>query len=176
MTISPWKLHNVFTNQNSSAPSGFFHPASVLGLVLCAAGILLATFSVATIAQGRDQRASSASALKPRPPLAPTGPGWSIVTSPNVSTILSDYLNGGVTCASASDCWAVGEYEDDTVCSHPLIEHWNGTSWSIATSPDPGPETVLTSVTCASASDCWAVGSGSTQALIEHWDGTSWSI
>ena len=29
----------------------------MVGLVLCAAGILLATFSVATIAQGRDQRA-----------------------------------------------------------------------------------------------------------------------
>ena len=89
---------------------------------------------------------------------------------------MSDYLNGGVTCASAADCWAVGEYEDATFCSHPLIEHWDGTSWSIATSPDPGPESVLNSVTCAAASDCWAVGSGSTQALIEHWDGTSWSI
>ena len=40
-----------------------------------------------------------------------------------------------------------------------LIEHWNGISWSIVTSPNNGTSGLqLNGVTCASASDCWAVG------------------
>ena len=43
-----------------------------------------------------------------------------------------------MTCASTSDCWAVGYYV--TVSRlfppvHTLIERWNGTAWSIVTSP-----------------------------------------
>ena len=37
------------------------------------------------------------------------GTSWAIVTSPNTSATQNNYLNG-VTCTSASDCWAVGYY------------------------------------------------------------------
>src|SRR5207249_3636353 len=37
------------------------------------------------------------------------GTAWSIVTSPNTSTTQSNGLSG-VTCTSASNCWAVGSY------------------------------------------------------------------
>jgi hypothetical protein len=107
------------------------------------------------------------------------GTSWAIATSPNTSTTDSDYLTG-VTCASASECWAVGDYAPSTGSLETLIEHWDGTSWSIVTSPNTSNVDHLNAVACASASDCWAVGyysnSSATQTLIEQWDGTSWSI
>ena len=112
------------------------------------------------------------------------GTSWTIVTSPNTTPTESNLLYG-VTCASASDCWAVGFYSPASGTGlQTLIERWNGTSWTIVTSPNSSPTRTnfLTSVTCASASDCWTVGgrvppSGTVyQTLIERWDGTSWAI
>jgi hypothetical protein len=105
---------------------------------------------------------------------------WSIVTSPNTSTTQNNLL--GVTCVSASDCWAVGSYVASSGAPRTLIEHWDGTAWAIVPSPNASlPNNVLSGVTCVSASDCWAVGyyvSGPSvyQTLIERWDGTSWVI
>src|SRR5207245_11156062 len=70
----------------------------------------------------------------------------------------------GVTCASASDCWAIGDDQtyvhDFQTPNQTLTEHWDGTSWSIVSSPNVGTNhyNYLAGVTCASASDCWAVG------------------
>jgi hypothetical protein len=117
-------------------------------------------------------------------PLAPAGAGWSIVTSANTSADQNNYLRG-MTCTSASDCWAVAYYHR-AASNHDqtLIERWNGTSWSIVASPNTATNenNYLYSVSCTSMSDCWAVGfyiSASTnryQTLIERWNGTSWSI
>jgi hypothetical protein len=111
------------------------------------------------------------------------GTSWTIVTSPNTSATQNNYLNA-VTCASASDCWAVGEYYTGTFYQ-TLVEHWGGTSWTIVSSPNTSEgqaSNFLQGVTCASSSECWAVGyyyysSGSFyQTLIERWDGTAWAI
>ncbi len=119
------------------------------------------------------------------------GTSWTIVPSPNTSSTRSNGLSG-VTCVSASDCWAVG-YASNGSLAETLIERWDGTSWAIVPSPSPvAPPpfetlgTNLVSVTCVTASDCWAVGyyqeiifdppSGQSQTLIEHWDGISWTI
>ncbi|MEY2547242.1 MAG: hypothetical protein QOG48_2359 [Verrucomicrobiota bacterium] len=104
---------------------------------------------------------------------------WSIVASPNTSATEYNLLLG-VACVSASDCWAVG-YSINPSVVHSLIEHWDGTSWTIV-SPNTSTTdfNVLVGVTCVSASDCWAVGYGGngavTQTVIERWDGTSWAI
>src|SRR5207249_1971044 len=63
-----------------------------------------------------------------------------------------------------------------------LVEHWNGTSWSIISSPNVGTgNNFLEAVACISAANCWAAGyyfngSGFAQTLVEHWNGMSWSI
>ena len=104
------------------------------------------------------------------------GTSWSIIASANTSTTQFNYLNA-VTCASTSDCWAVGYYGYGGLGT--LTEHWDGISWSIVTSPNPSTfENSLTGVTCASSSNCWAVGSDdfNNQTLIEQWNGTSWSV
>ena len=111
------------------------------------------------------------------------GSAWAIVTSPNAIASDASSLHG-VTCVSASDCWAVGDsYSSLTgFVAQTLIMHWDGTSWSVdhTSSSLPVAHNTLLGVTCVSGSDCWAVGSsftgGVVQTLIERWDGTSWSV
>src|SRR6202022_800245 len=77
---------------------------------------------------------------------------WTTVSPPNTNTTQNNRFNG-VTCASASDCWAAGSSNNGTV-DQSLIAHWNGTSWTIANSPNNSGGALLNSVACASASDC----------------------
>src|SRR5205085_6847002 len=90
----------------------------------------------------------------------------------------------GVTCISAADCWAVGHYYNSASgFDQTLIEHWNGASWSVVSSPNSSSQyNHLNGVSCSSSSNCAAVGyyqsgiGGPGFTLIEHWDGASWSI
>jgi len=102
---------------------------------------------------------------------------WSIANSPNTDPNQSNTLNG-VTCVTGQNCWAVGNYFDGTYY-HTLIEHWDGSAWTITASPNTSDtqSNNLFAVTCASASECWAVGYGTSfETLIEKWDGNTWSI
>jgi hypothetical protein len=112
---------------------------------------------------------------------ASSGPGWSIVTSPNEATTGTGFLQS-VVCSNASDCWAVGDFHSG---SKTLIEHWDGAAWTIIDSPNNPGYNRLNAVTCPSASDCWAVGNflspdnngfWTEYTLVEHWNGLSWSI
>lgn len=104
------------------------------------------------------------------------GSSWVVIASPNAVATENNVLSG-VTCTSASECWAVGFYVPNVNFSATLIEQWNGTAWSIATSPNPGFEyNYLNGVTCNLANNCWAVGSydsnpdsGPDQTLIENY-------
>jgi hypothetical protein len=58
-----------------------------------------------------------------------------------------------------------------------LIEHWNGTQWSIVPSPNVGTDVAyLFKVSAVSASDIWAIGTRNNRTLALHWDGTQWSV
>ena len=107
------------------------------------------------------------------------GSGWAVVSSPNALDYPNNYLVG-VTCTSASDCWAIGWYSDNSNRDKTLTEHWDGSSWSIVPSPNEpaNMDSRLLGVACAGSSDCWAVGYGGSgsQTLVEHWDGSSWTI
>jgi hypothetical protein len=98
---------------------------------------------------------------------------WSVVPSPNPST--PNYSLKDVTCASANDCWAVGN--NFILNGQALIEHNAGSGWVIVTTPTLAGGGSLSRVTCVSATDCWAVGTvGYQTTLIEHYDGSSWTI
>jgi len=65
-----------------------------------------------------------------------------------------------------------------------LIEHWDGTAWSIVPNPkapSPGGR-CLAGVSCLSATSCWASGtttnSGGTSgpSLMERWNGSVWVV
>ncbi|HCI81875.1 MAG TPA: hypothetical protein DHW02_19540 [Ktedonobacter sp.] len=104
------------------------------------------------------------------------GSSWSIVASPNQSSYDNELYS--VTAVSATDIWAVGAFQSSEFSlDQTLIEHWDGTSWSIVASPNQGSGiNGLSAVAAVSATNIWAVGYASSQTLIEHWDGTSWSI
>src|SRR5439155_1076907 len=83
-----------------------------------------------------------------------------------------------------SNVWVVGNYCTSNCNNYDqltLIEHWDGTSWSLVPSPNPGAGYIsLYAVAAVSANDVWAVGNyyngNLTPTLIEHWDGASWSV
>ena len=110
------------------------------------------------------------------------GTSWTIVPSPTVNGSTSNELLS-VTCASTTDCWAVGVYVNPFQTALTLIEHWNGSSWVVVASPNAvaTENNVLNGVACTSASECWAAGyyvpgANRSETLIEQWDGTTWSI
>ena len=92
----------------------------------------------------------------------------------------------GTAMTSPSDVWAVGALSSEFgTAIATLAEHWNGSSWTIVSTPSPGLAPYfgdgLNSVAAVSSSDVWAVGQaglslGGESALIEHWDGTAWAV
>jgi hypothetical protein len=117
------------------------------------------------------------------------GSTWSLVSMPLVtgSDDQLTYQFNSIVANSPTDVWAVGGSGDNALeqggsPSTTLIEHWNGSAWSIVPSPSPGTADNLTGVTTSNASDSiWAVGydtpSGATaaQTLTLNWNGTAWT-
>jgi len=107
------------------------------------------------------------------------GVGWAGVPSPNPAGSQGSRLVG-VSATSADDVWAVGEYLDGATV-RTLVEHWDGTVWSLVASPSPGKRagSALQGVVAVSQNDVWAVGhTGSgrkSRTLVEHWDGAAWT-
>jgi hypothetical protein len=98
--------------------------------------------------------------------------GWTIVPSPN-SLALNSYLYG-VAADAPNDVWAVGGTDQSGPPYQSLVEHWDGTSWSVVFPASfPG---VLYGVAALGPNDVWAVGTENYpgRGLIEHWDGTTW--
>lgn len=106
------------------------------------------------------------------------GTRWSLMSTPNPD--LADPLLG-VSAISPMDVWGVG-FAKATATSnqHALIEHFDGTTWTIVPNPSNGITDSLKAVSARSATDVWAVGSNgqntTTLPLVEHWNGTAWSI
>ncbi|HEX8076393.1 MAG TPA: hypothetical protein VF511_01155, partial [Chthoniobacterales bacterium] len=114
------------------------------------------------------------------------GTSWTQIPSPN-----QPMPNGGfysqalrsVVAISANNVWAVGYYRVGST-QHPLIQHWDGTKWSIVPAPDgPTGDGTLYGIAAASANDIWAVGEYAktdfntmAKGLTMHWDGTRWSV
>jgi len=107
------------------------------------------------------------------------GSSWSIAPSPNVSH--KDNFVNSVAAVSASDVWAVGYTYATGSPNQTLIEHWNGSSWSVVPSPNGNTSgNILYSVARVSSSSVWAVGYDSNgsvnKTLTERWNGTSWTV
>jgi len=106
------------------------------------------------------------------------GTQWRVVASPNAVTIGENTLTS-VDTLSSTNAWAVGSSRTDT-SRKSLIQRWNGTSWTIVSSPNPGTfGNSLLGVAAAGPNDIWAVGwknSGNgLRSLLLHYDGTGWT-
>ena len=82
---------------------------------------------------------------------------------------------GGATAVavvSPSDVWAAGGAN-----GNPSVQHWDGTQWSIVSTPPLAQGGLFQGVTAIQENDVWAVGVDiSTGPLAEHWDGTQGSV
>jgi hypothetical protein len=104
--------------------------------------------------------------------------GWKVQSIPEPG--FGSHLLG-ISCPKASMCVAVG----DTPAgggTRPLAERWNGSAWTIQSTPTPAGATFsdLNAVSCTSTTSCLAVGdtqSGSKDVpLAEVWNGSGWKI
>jgi hypothetical protein len=118
------------------------------------------------------------------------GTNWVSAATPHVGQGANE-LNAVVALAP-NDVWAVGfstpHAPPQQSATLTLIEHFDGTSWSVVPSPNVGPHSLsqsnrLFGLTANSANDIWAFGSffaadgsGHQMTLLLHWDGTSWSV
>src|SRR2546426_2430536 len=86
-----------------------------------------------------------------------------------------------VAAIAPDDVWAVGETFRQSPDLYPrsLVEHWDGSAWSVVTLSGATIRGGLLSVFALSASDVWAVGFAGSQTHqrtnILHWDGSTWS-
>jgi hypothetical protein len=150
-------------------------PILTLPLALIALGLMLPHALLSGGVQAQGALGSATASATPPCPAA-----WTIVESTNVGTGGND-LNG-LIAVSPTNLWAVGSYYAPSLhVAQTLIEHWDGTNWSVVPSPNVGSEeNVLQAVAAVSATDIWAVGRAgadpNTVTLTEHWDGISWSI
>jgi hypothetical protein len=106
------------------------------------------------------------------------GTQWRVVTSPNAGTSGDNALTS-VDALSSTNAWAVGSSRTAT-SRKSLIQRWNGTSWTIVSSPNPGTiGNSLLGVEATGPNDIWAVGwknSGNgLRSLLLHYDGTGWT-
>jgi hypothetical protein len=87
------------------------------------------------------------------------GAAWAIVPSPDVAGDASDVLTS-VSCTTTSFCTAVGAAVGPSPPWQTLAESWNGTAWTISSTPNVGTaQNTLISVACPSSAYCTAVGS-----------------
>ncbi len=109
------------------------------------------------------------------------GTAWAVQSVPDPSGAKWIELRG-VSCSSSTACTAVGRYEGTSFPAEPqtLAERWNGTSWTVQSTPNPSEtgSSNLLGVSCFSSTSCTAVGwtLGATRMLVDQWNGTEWVI
>jgi hypothetical protein len=93
------------------------------------------------------------------------GHTWTVVPSPGGSSgnIQSALL--GISALSSHDIWAAGYTGDNGDAT--LVDHWNGTKWSLVPSPTPGLAT-LAAISGETGGPMFAVGSRFNNASA-HW-------
>lgn len=105
---------------------------------------------------------------------------WTTVASPSAGKGANNLL--GVASVDDNNVWSVGSSFNTQLSAYrTLIEHWDGTRWSIVRSPDANTSwNFLNDIAVTSASDIWAVGQALTgnfyNTLIERWNGRQWQI
>jgi hypothetical protein len=109
------------------------------------------------------------------------GKTWQQISSPSVGGDqgLSSFLVG-VVAAPRRPVWAVGD-GDSCGCGpgDPLVERWNGNTWSQASTSKLQGGIDVAAVATLSSSSGWAVGQsgsgdGPTNGVILEWNGSAW--
>jgi hypothetical protein len=98
------------------------------------------------------------------------GSTWTVQATPNPSSTQGSQLTG-VSCTSATSCTAVGSYTSSNVSTFgqmlTVAEVWDGTAWSLDSSPNPGTDSLMEGVSCGSSQNCTAVGQTEDEGGVE---------
>jgi hypothetical protein len=98
------------------------------------------------------------------------GSAWTVQSIPSPSTTQGSQLTG-VSCTSATSCTAVGWYTSSTVPTFgqmlTVVEVWDGTAWTLESSPNPSTGALLEGVSCGSSQMCTAVGQAEDEGGVE---------
>src|SRR5579884_4230141 len=114
---------------------------------------LLMMMVVVLLAGGRTVQAASTSRL------VHESKSWQIVSSPSTSATYN--LFSGVAAFSASDVWAVGQVQYLPSPLNPIVEHWNGSTWSIVSTPPSSTFSEFNAIaTIPGTHQAWAAGVG----------------
>jgi hypothetical protein len=102
------------------------------------------------------------------------GTTWTTTSLPIVTTQPQLDLTS-ISGSSPSDIWAAGIASNEGLHrdNSPILEHFNGTSWSNVSVPVSSPTGGLTDVVDISPTDAYAV---TTVGAILHWNGTTWTL
>jgi hypothetical protein len=108
------------------------------------------------------------------------GTRWTAFPLPNVGA--QQNILQAVSMPAPGKAWAVGDFINGKFQQQTLIEHFDGTVWSVVPSPSPGAlQNILYGVAAITDTDVWAVGAFEDandlwHTLTEHWDGSTWSV
>src|SRR5439155_25465012 len=113
------------------------------------------------------------------------GGQWTHVPSPNPNLTNDINLLADVEAIAANDVWAVGYGLGPGTAYLTLIEHWDGSQWSIVPSPNVSTfDNYLWGVSALSTNDIWAachykasIGVGRVdRTIVDQWYGSEWII
>jgi hypothetical protein len=107
------------------------------------------------------------------------GTSWSTQAAAAVTgnSVLIDVLP-----LAANNVYAVGgQAATSTSPGQTLVEHYDGTSWTVVSAQNPNPNGQFFEDIAGVSNDLWAVGgqtvtSTTDASLIEHFDGTNWTV
>lgn len=101
------------------------------------------------------------------------GSAWQNVPVPSVGNGSARLF--AIEGETANDVWAVGEAGctnySNCIQIGPLVLHWEGTQWRLASAPTLGS---LHAIDIAGGGNIWGAGNHS-DPWITHWDGASWA-
>lgn len=135
--------------------------------LLCCGACLLTT-------QIGNARAATSTLAPSDTPTPPDCGDWRQWPNPDGTQLINPIY--GVAALAPDDVWAVGFRGGyGTTNPHVLIQHWDGTQWTLMPADNPG---ILHAVAAVATDDVWAVGyfNDPAQTLTMHWDGSDWSI
>src|SRR5215472_14959301 len=98
------------------------------------------------------------------------GHSWQVVTTPCLNgtkivlrenaCLQSNNQLSGVTAVATNNVWASGYETEGSGVHVPYVLHWDGSTWSLIKTPNPGggAGSSLFAITALSATDVWVVG------------------
>jgi hypothetical protein len=106
------------------------------------------------------------------------GSRWAVVPTPDAGTS-GNHLYA-VDAVAANDVWAVGQQLGPQAPDQGLVEHWNGSSWSVIAAPASRAASVMLDGVAVAGDQVWAVGESDSQRgafpLVEHYQNGDWTV